>query len=54
MGRHRSLIWGHAGFSLVELIVLLVVVGALRPFIFRFDVGDVSQGGAVAALQSFD
>ena len=29
MGRHRSLIWGHAGFSLVELLVLLVVVGAL-------------------------
>jgi Tfp pilus assembly protein FimT len=29
MGRSRSLIWDHAGFSLVELIVLLVVVGAL-------------------------
>ena len=29
MGRHRSLIWGHAGFSLVELLVLLVVIGAL-------------------------
>jgi Tfp pilus assembly protein FimT len=29
MGRHRSLTWGHAGFSLVELLVLLVVVGAL-------------------------
>lgn len=29
MGRYRSLIWGHAGFSLVELLVLLVVVGAL-------------------------
>ena len=29
MGRHRSLTWVHAGFTLVELIVLLVVVGAL-------------------------
>jgi Tfp pilus assembly protein FimT len=29
MGRHRSLICGHPGFSLVELLVLLVVLGAL-------------------------
>jgi Tfp pilus assembly protein FimT len=29
MGRHGSLTWGHAGFSLVELLVLLAVVGAL-------------------------
>lgn len=29
MGRYRSLIWDHAGFSLVELLVLLVVGGAL-------------------------
>ena len=29
MRRHGGLTWGHAGFSLVELLVLLVVVGAL-------------------------
>ena len=29
MGRHRSLTWVHAGFTLVELIMLLVVVGVL-------------------------